>query len=51
MVIQTQSGNYKVRFRVNPKLVPYFKRKEINKSLDTQVYTVANAKADIIRYK
>ena len=51
MITKTKSGKYKVRFRVNPSLFLYFKRREINKSLDTEVYAVANAKADIIRSK
>ena len=51
MITQTKSGFYKVRFRVNPKLVPFFNRTEINKTLDTKVYAVANAKADIIHHK
>lgn len=51
MITQTKTGFYKVRFRVNPKLVPFFNRTEINKTLDTKNYAVANAKADIIHHR
>ncbi|MFY9075091.1 hypothetical protein OZZ08_08970 [Malaciobacter mytili] len=51
MLSKTQTGYYKIRFRVNPKLESFFKKKEINKVLNTNVYEIAKVKADIIRQK
>lgn len=51
MLVLSRAGYYKLRFRVSPRLVSLFNRKEINKSLETKVYAIAKAKADIIRHK
>jgi len=53
MLKVSNSGLYKLRFRINKNLIPYFRRKEVNKNLHTKIYDVAKAKADILyhRYK
>lgn len=42
---KTPNGFYKIRIRVPYNLQPYFRRIEINKSLNTKIYKVAKVKA------
>ena len=44
-LVKTTNNYYKIRLRVYYKLVPYFKRNEINKSLRTKKLTEAKMKA------
>lgn len=44
-LVKTKHGYYKIRIRVYDKLVPYFNRKEINKSLKTKNLNEARVKA------
>ena len=47
-LVKTPNKYYKLRLRVYYKLVPYFKRNEINKSLKTKKLTEARMKASEI---
>ncbi|WP_421715276.1 DUF6538 domain-containing protein [Arcobacter arenosus] len=42
---KTSNGFYKIRIRVPYNLQPYFRRTEINKSLNTKIYKIAKVKA------
>lgn len=48
---QNKNDYYTIRFRIHKSLVPYFKKKAINKSLNTKDINQANAKAGIIYSK
>ena len=46
-----KNNYYSLRFRINKSLVPFFKKKAVNKSLDTRDIKQANIKAGIIYSK
>jgi integrase len=48
---QTKNNNYYIKFRVNKKLIPYFNKSFVTKSLNTKCFKKAKEKASIIQSK